>query len=350
LRLHIKRSLTGEFIGTPSYPKPAKKALTLHTAVSTDTIIGTNQRPKPQSGTTLIRRVEEALARQSKPAISDSELRMIAGPLGDTLLALGALRDSAARNVLVRVINESRTHASQHRILAMQALYNTIGRDSAADLMRVLRKDAGIIFYDPKREYSKDAMWLNAAATAAAALAAIGNFTEKSEAADLIEAALHNRMTSAPLRQIWRGEEIEWGLIRALGILGSRRHAAILYRYLTPGNDSDAMAEALRAFARMDAREAIPQITESLQKFKYLPVGLHAVEALGRLGGQKETDLIFPFLRHEDEEMRAASAIALGMIGSPGISTRLRNAEKEEKIQWVRETIKTASERTGSQR
>jgi hypothetical protein len=350
LRIGISGRPPGESAGISIPPKPAPKALTLHTAVSTDTIIGTNQRPKPPSGATLIRRVEEALRRQSEPAISDSELRKIAGPLGDTLLALGALRDSAAHGVLARVINESRTHAFQHRILAMQALYNTVGQDSAPDLMRVLRKDPGVIFYDPKKEYSKDAMWLNAAATAAAALAAIGDFAGKNEAADMIEATLQNRMTSVPLRRIWRGEEIEWGLIRALGILGSRRHAAALYSYLTPGNDSDAMAEAIRALGRMDAREALPRIAEALQKFQYLPVGLHAVEAVGRLGGQKETDLIFPFLYHGDEEMRAATASALGMIGGPDISARLRNAENEEKMRWVREAIKAASERAASQR
>ncbi len=325
--------------------KRAKGQLTLHTVVSTDTIMGTSQRPKPPATSTLLRRVEDILRRQSDPEIADAELRAVAGTLGDTLLALGARRDPAAQDLLVRVIQESRTHAYQHRVWAMQALFNTLGPNSAPALLRVLRKDPGIVFYDPRKQYSKDAMWLHAAATAAAALAAIGNFEGRAEAAGLIEAALRNRMTSAPIRQIWRGEEIEWGLIRALGSIGNKQHAATLYGYLTPGKDSDAMAEAIRALSKMEARDALPLILESLREFQYLPVGLHAIEAIGRLGGQNEIDIILPFLNHGDEEMRAAAAHTLALIGKPIISARLRTAESEEKIQWVREVIHAAAAR-----
>ena len=319
------------------------QALSLHTVVPTNRIIGSIPAPRPASSGRLIRRIKETLQRQSDPATPDIDLRKMAGQIGDDILALGALRDPSSREVLERVILESRTHASQHRVWAIQALYNTVGKDAAPALMKVLGKDSSIVFYDPKKESSKDAMWLYAAATAAAALAAIGDFDKRAEAADLITAALQNRMTSLPLRQIWRGEEIEWGLIRALGFLGDRRHAAALYRYLTPGNDSDEMAEAIRALSNIRASDSLPQIVQSLQMFKYMPVGLNAVSAIGRLGGPGEASVIAPLLGHVDEEMRAAAVQTLAMIGGVDALPQIRRAESAEAVPWVRAVMNASA-------
>jgi HEAT repeat protein len=228
-------------------------------------------------------------------------------------------------------------------VWAIQALYNTVGKEAIPVLMKVLGKDAAVVFHDPNKQWTKDAMWLHAAATAATALASMGNSVESAKAADLISAALENRMTSIPLRQIWRGEEIEWALIRALGRLGGQRHAPVLYDYLRPGDDTDAMAEALTALAQMGAHEALPRIVLSLRSFQYLPVGLHAVAALGKLGTSKEAAYLTPLLLHWDEEMRAEAAKALAMIGGIDVVTALRSAADNEQIQWVRDVIETAA-------
>lgn len=337
----VPRSHEGD-AGLTVAAKSGKPGLTPYTAVATGRIIGTTRAPKPVGAATLIRRIEDAIRHQGQTAISDGVLKAMAGQVGDDILALGALRDPSARDVLERVIMEDKTHAFHNRVWAMQALYNTIGKEAAPILIKVLRKDAAIVFYDPNKEWSADAMWLHAAATAAAALAATEDLDKKADAADLIAAALQNRMTSTPLRKIWRGEEIEWGLIRALGTLGERRHGPILYGYLTPGNDSDAMAEALTALARMGAGEALPQIVLSLRSFKYLPVGLHAVAAIGKFGGSEEVALILPLLRHWDEEMRAAAAQALAAIGGADILDQLKSAMDMERIGWVHEVMKAA--------
>ena len=255
--------------------------------------------------------------------------------IGQAVLALGALRDPKAKEALEHVIAQDRTHPFQNKVLACQALFQSVGRLSAPMMLRILERDPSIIWYDPQKQWSQDAMWLHTTGMAAAILANIAVFDGKERAADLIAGILVGKRTKIDPREIWRGEEICWGLIRSLGKLGNRKHIFLMKTFLNENKDSDATATAIQALGDIGDPSIIPDVLSLLKSFKYPPNGLYSIEVLGKIGRKELGPDLYPFLSHWDEEFRGATATALGKLRDIHAVPKLRKMIEGEPFPWV---------------
>lgn len=271
------------------------------------------------------RELEEALLRGDRSVIADR------------IAALGALRDPRSQALLTRIVTKDATSPAWHKILACQALYQSIGVDALPVLMRVLERDPDIIWAKPAGKWSADAMWLHTAAAVVAILVDIGDFPESEKAADLIAATLRGERTQKPLKAISRGGEIAWGLMRALGHLGRERHVDLLRRYLVDKSDEAAIAS--EALIRIGDPAVLPDMISLLRDAQYPPVRTTAIKGIGRFGGHEHAEMLYPFLGHWDEDFRAAAATALGDIGNPDAIEYLRGALEVETFAWVRKVM-----------
>jgi hypothetical protein len=253
--------------------------------------------------------------------------------IGQALLALGALRDPKAKDILERVIAQDRTHPFQNKVWACQALFQSVGRSGAPMMVRVLERDKSIAWHDPQNKWSQDAMWLHTAGMAAAILASIKTFDRRERAADIIAETLTGKRTVTDPRGIWRGEEICWGLIKSLGKLGSKKHVPLLKIYLK--EDSDARTMAIQALGDIGDPSVVPDLLSILRNFKYSPNGLSSIEVLGKIGTKAIGPELYPFLSHWDEDFRGAAAIALGKIGDPNSIPKLEEMVEKENFSWV---------------
>jgi len=260
--------------------------------------------------------------------------------IADRIVALGALRDPRGAALLERIVIEDATSPAWHKLLASQALYQSIGAEAVPVLMRLLARDPAIVWAKPEGRWSADAMWLHVVATAAALLAEVEDFPERSMAAELIAAILTGERTQQPLAQMYRGEDIGWGLLRALGRLGDRRQVPLLKRFLA--DKSDAAAVACEALIRIGDPVVLQDLIELLHEAQYSPVRTAAIKGIGRFGGQQHAALLYPFLRHRDEDFRAAAAAALGDIGDPEAIEHIRAALAVESFPWVGEIMQNS--------
>lgn len=269
--------------------------------------------------------LEDALRRRDRSVIADR------------IAALGALRDPRGAPLLTRIVLKDTSSPAWHKILACQALYQSIGVEALPVLMRVLEKDSGIDWAEPAGKWTADAMWLHTSAAVVAILVDIGDFPEREKAADLIAATLRGERTQKPLKGISRGGEIAWGLMRALGHLGGQRHVDLLRRYLADKSDEAAIAS--EALIRIGNPSVLPDLISLLLNAQYPPVRTMAIKGIGRFGGHEHADMLYPFLGHWDEDFRAAAAAALGDIGNPEAIEPLRGALEVESFPWVREVM-----------
>lgn len=258
--------------------------------------------------------------------------------IGKALLALGVLRDPKAEEALERVISQDRTHPFQNKVWACQALYQSVGERAVPMMLRILEKDESIAWHDPRNKWSQDAMWLHTAAMAAAILSAVERFDGRERAADMIAETLTGRRTATDPRSIWRGEEICWGLIKALGKLGSKKHISLLKMYLK--EDSDARTMAIQALGDIGDPSIVSDLLSILRDFKYSPNSLYSIEVLGKIGTKTIGPELYPFLSHWDEDFRGAAAMALGKIGDTNSIPKLREMIERECFPWVIDTAK----------
>jgi HEAT repeat protein len=186
-------------------------------------------------------------------------------------------------------------------------------------------------------------MWLHTAATAAAILADIGEFEGKEKAADLIAATLQDKLTARPLTELHRGSEIGWGLIRALGSLGGKRHVLLLTAYLT-GN-ADAATVAVEALLKIGDEALLPTFLTLLDEAQYSPLRLAAIQGIGQFGQPRHGKKLYLLLKHRDEACRGASARALGQLGDPNAVAPLEQAVRKESFPWVRQTMDDSLDR-----
>jgi len=255
--------------------------------------------------------------------------------IGQAILALGALRDPGAKETLERVITQDRTHPFQNRVWACQALFQSAGRLAAPMMLRILERDKAITWHDPQNKWSQDAMWLHTAAMAAAILAAIETFDGRERAADIIAETLTGKRTVTDPKSIWRGEEICWGLIKALGRLGSKKHIPLIKKFLNEDKDPDATAMAIQALGNIGDPSVVPDLLSLLKRSQYSPNGLYSIEVLGKIGTKGISPDLYPFLSHWDEDFRGAAAIALGKIGDSNSIPRLKEMIGRERFPWV---------------
>ncbi len=98
--------------------------------------------------------------------------------------------------------------------------------------------------------------------------------------------------------------------------LMEKRRLEMLVNNLGAGNYGP-VENAMREFEEM-GEEAVPHLTAVLRdKDQEKKVHLNAIYALGRLGkdGRRGVSAIITYLRRNDEDFKAVSAIALGKIG-----------------------------------
>ena len=253
--------------------------------------------------------------------------------IGQAVLALGALRNPKAKEALERVIAQDRTHSFQNRVWACQALFQSVGREAAPVMLRILERDKSITWHDPQNKWSQDAMWLHTVGMAAAILATIKTFDGRGRAADIIAETLTGKKTVADPKEIWRGEEICWGLIKALGKLGNKKHIPLLKTYLK--EDSDARTMAIQALGDIGDPSVVPDLLSILRNFKYSPNGLYSIEVLGKMGTKEIGPELYPFLSHWDEDFRGAAATALGRVGDIHAIPKLKAMIEKESFPWV---------------
>ena len=255
--------------------------------------------------------------------------------IGNAILALGVLRDPKAKETLERIITQDRTHPFQNKVWACQALYQSVGEMAAPMMLRVLGRDKSITWHDPQNKWSQDAMWLHTAAMATAILASIKTFDGRERAADIIAETLTGRRTATDPRSIWRGEEICWGLIKALGTLGSKKHIPLIKKFLNEDNDPDATAMAVQALGNIGDPLVVPDLLYLLKRSQYSPNGLYSIEVLGKLGTKAIGPELYPFLSHWDEDFRGAAATTLGKISDSNSIPKLKEMIEREPFPWV---------------
>ncbi len=257
--------------------------------------------------------------------------------IADRIVALGALRDPRGAFILEKVIMDDATSPAWHKILACQALYQSVGSAAAPVLMKVLERDPTIAWKKPSGKWTSDTMWLHTAAAATALLADIQALPERERAAELIAETLKGSRTKKPLAQIYRGSEIGWGLIRALGFLGSDRHVPLLKGFLA--NKSDETAVAAEALIRIGNSAVLPEFLNLLQEAQYPPVRTAAIKGIGRFGESQHAVVLQPFLNHWDEDFRAATAVALANLDNAESISALQEALQDESFSWVKDLM-----------
>ncbi|NIA09611.1 MAG: hypothetical protein GWP10_07755, partial [Nitrospiraceae bacterium] len=251
-----------------------------------------------------------------KERISEADpatLKGLSRAVGHDVLALAALRNPASREVLEDVIERDITHPYRNKVWACQALYQSVGAASAPMMLRILERDRSIVWNDPAHRWSKDAMWLHTVGMAAAILGKIRNFPGRQRAADIIAEILEGKEMRHRPEKIWRGKEICWGLIRALGKLGMHRHVDVLRGFLP--ERSDATALAVKALQDIGDKSVVPDLVDLLKDYRYSPIGLYCIEALGTLGTKAQAKYLYPFLHYWDEDFRGMAARSLGEMG-----------------------------------
>lgn len=290
--------------------------------------------PGPMKGASFyISEIEKQLTIQKDHATDNAILKNLSKKIGHNVLALAALQDPKAKDVLEKVIESDRTHPYKNKVWACQALFQSVGQLAAPMMIRILKRDDGITWHDPKGRWSQDAMWLRTASMASAVLAQIRYFEGKEHAADLIAGILEGRRTGTDPRKIWRGNEICWGLIKSLGKLGNKKHIPLLKKFLK--EDSDSTAVAIQALSDIGDPSVVPDLLRLLRHFKYSPNGLYAIGALGKMGTKEIGPYLYPFLSYWDEDFRGASASALGEIGDLNAIPKLKEMMSRESFPWV---------------
>ncbi|MCD6292966.1 MAG: HEAT repeat domain-containing protein [Deltaproteobacteria bacterium] len=315
-----------------STPMPVKPVQGLD---SPETIIGRYYPGKLKNDSHYINELGQLLAQLSGRQNDKIFLKQQAVKINKVVLALAALRSPKAAPILERVLNEDITHPCRNKIRACQALYRSVGDAAVPAMIRVLQRDSLITWYDPEQRWPLDTMWLHTVAMAAAVLAEIRDFSERDEAARLIAATLQGEKTQTRPEELWRGDEICWGLIKALGKLGGSEHLALLKKYLP--DCGDVAAQAVRAMADIGDPVVVPDLVALLGDFQYSPVGLYTIDALGQLGIAEQGKYLYPFLVHWDEDFRGAAAAALGQMGDDSALSQLKEMLQNEPFPWVRE-------------
>ena len=296
---------------------PGPSSIPLFSIYSTDKLIGDYRPPALKDAPYYTKQIEDGKE------------------IGKALLALGALRDPRAKEALERVITQDRTHPYQNKVWACQALFQSVGRLAAPMMLRILERDKSITWHDPQNKWSQDAMWLHTAAAAAAILAAIETFDGRERAADIIAETLTGKRTVTDPRNIWRGEEICWGLIKSLGKLGSKKHVPLIKKFLNEDKDPDATAMAVQALGNIGDPSVVPDLLSLLKRSQYSPNGLYSIGTLSKIGTKGIGPDLYPFLSHWDEDFRGVAAIALGKIGDSNSIPRLKEMIGRERFPWV---------------
>lgn len=308
----------------------------------TEKSIGSYHPERLRSVQDYIADIRNLLNTQADPEIQPNTLKKLSKQIGHHVLALSSLQKPEAGEVLEQVIVSDGTTPYQNKVWACQALYLSVGNRAAQTMMRILERDPKITWNDPEKRWSRDAMWFHTVHMAAAILAAIRDFRDSERAADLIGEILQGKKTAVPPRNIWRGEEICWGLIRDLGRLGTSRHVPILKSFLA--EKSDATAVAIQALNDIGDSSVLPDILPILDNFEYSPIGLYSIAAVGTMGSPEMGDHLYRFLNHWDEDFRGAAAEALGNVGDINALSRLREVADKDPFPWVADAAKKSFE------
>jgi hypothetical protein len=319
---------------TPSISAPIRpqEGLTAY-VYPTERSIGKSYTKPIESPQHYIQGLQRQLEAQRNLGTSNIPLKKLSKKIGRNILALAALRDPSARQVLEEVIKSDTTHPFRNKVRACQALYQCAGDSAAPMMIKILERDQAIRWRNGPKKRSQEAAWLRTTSMAAAILAKIKAFEGKERAADLVAGILEGRKTKTDPRTTKRGKEICWGLIRALGKLGNRKHIPVLKSFLT--ERSDATAVAVRAIGDIGDSSVIPDIVSLLKNFKYSPIGLYSIEVLGELGTHSLGHHLYPFLGHWDEDFRGTAATALGNMGDQKAIPELEEMLKKETFPWV---------------
>lgn len=298
--------------------------------------IGSKERKLP-SLVKAIRDIEQEL---NKPSGTTEDV------VADRLLVLAAYGDPNVAPLLERVIREDVSSHVKNKIRACQALYRSTGNGATNMMVELLLRNPNISWRPPDTKWTSDTQWLHVGATAVAILRQVKDFDRRDQVADMIALTLDGRMTTVPLEKIYRGEEIGWGLVRALGDLGNRRHVPLLLALL--GKKGDVGALAAEALGKIGDPAVLPVLVEKLETAEYQPLLKALIIAIGGLGTQKNGQQLYRFLGHWDEDLRHAAAQALAILGDRNAHGLIAEAAQKEPFPWVRESMRASLAGGGS--
>lgn len=245
-------------------------------------------------------------------------------------------RDPAAWDELARLAFDDITVVKYY---AVQALHWTDAKRAWPILKAILEKDGRVKFPDIPEMRAQRGMWLSPMEPVWPNMVAlIAALCAEAKTADAVP------LLSAAVGEI-RYPEPKWAILRSLGTIGDPRARQTVRRNIASGR-SDHSAVAIEAAARLGDTEAIPLLKPIVAgRYGYAVRRVKAIEALGLLGADDCTDIILPYLTHEDEDLRAAAAEALGRIGEPTASIpAVDSALKAEAFAFVRSKMEAALE------
>jgi HEAT repeat protein len=133
----------------------------------------------------------------------------------------------------------------------------------------------------------------------------------------------------------------QWALLRLLGQIGDRRAGPAVRPFLRNRNQ-DTVALAALAAGRCCDWSVVPRLRELLHG-RAVIARINAARSLGWLGDGESAPVLRKMLRDPgDENIRAASAEALGRLRDEASLAELRAALEAEPFPWVRERIAAA--------
>jgi HEAT repeat protein len=106
---------------------------------------------------------------------------------------------------------------------------------------------------------------------------------------------------------------------------------------LLDARDPHVRTSAVKALGGFRAREALPAIREIAASDEEDFVRSWAVDAIGKIGGTDETELVINFLRDPSMRVRAAAALALGRRGDSTALGPLKDAKpklRKAPLEW----------------
>jgi HEAT repeat protein len=309
--------------------------VTLSEAFQTDKIVGQWQPPELFDTARYIQDINQGL--------NDGDFGMV----HEALSGLAVLSDPAAKDAILDVIYHDSSYKYFTKYWAAQALYSSVGADTLPAMIDILERDPSIGWTDVTGEFDDDSAWLWTSSMAAFILSKINNPAARQAApliADLLDSAkLQAKLGGRDPSGIYGWEEIRWGLIRALGVLGGPEQVPTLLDEIDKEWTGESSYNAVLALANIGDKSVAPTILDFMdrsviQGSNRMKV-LVSIEALGKLGDESLAPKLYPYLDDWDENFRGYAAIALGELGNKDAIPYLDELLQKETFPWVIEAV-----------
>jgi len=292
-------------------------------AFPTTRILGTDPAPELKTTAEYVQDIEDGLA-----------WGWYYSKVNPALLGLQARGDPAAAAAIRSAIYHPYSWDYYTKAWALQALWLSVGAGAAPDMLAVVNHDPNIGYTDVTGRRTEEGLWAVSASLASCALGHIRN-AEARQGADRV----------AELVGEWKGIEIQWGLIRDLGLLGDSGHVPVLAGQI---DGTESSYNAVWGLGEIGGAGGVGPILDFLTGedgyvFEPGQSSRHAVlcvEALGRLGDEHLSPRLWRYLEHWDEDLRGAAAEALGRLGEPNAVAPLEEMLEVETFEWVKEAAR----------